>query len=139
MNETDELVEVALAGVEPGEPGGPTHWLDLRERDGERRLPVFIGAPEAGAIAFALQGRTGPRPMTHDALKEAVDALGGRLARIVIGHVPETSTFAADVVVDRGDAGELHFDWRVSDAVAVAVRCQPPPVILAPASLLVAD
>lgn len=133
--ETTDLVEVRLEGVGLGEAGAANHYLDLRERDGEGRLPVFVGPPEAAAIAFALEGRVARRPMTHDALKQALDALGGRLARIVIGHSPETSTFTADVTLAVA-GGELHLDWRVSDAVAVAVRYDPRPAILAPASLL---
>lgn len=129
------LVEVTLEGVGLGEAGAANHFLDLRERGGDRRLPVFIGPPEAGTIAFALQGRVARRPMTHDALKQTLDALGGRLGRIVISHSPETSTFSADVVVEVAGA-EVHLDWRVSDAVALAVRCDPRPPILAPVSLL---
>lgn len=134
--QNSELVEVTLEGVGLGEAGAANHFLELKERDGERRLPVFVGPPEAWAISFALQGRVTPRPMTHDALKQALDALGGRLARIVIGHSPDTSTFTADVTLEVGSGGELHLDWRVSDAVALAVRCDPRPPILAPPSLL---
>ena len=74
--------------------------------------------------------------MTHDALKEVVDALGGQVVRIVRGHRPETSTYTADVTIALAGGEDRRFDWRVSDAVALAVRCDPPPVILGPASLL---
>lgn len=131
---TDDLVEVTVVGVGQADP--TRNFIDLEERHGRRRVQVFIGPAEAAAIAFTLQGRTAPRPMTHDALKQAIDALGGRVAQVVLGHVPETSTFTADVVVALPDDTECHLDWRVSDAVAVAVRSEPPPTILAPASLL---
>lgn len=131
---TDDLVEVTVVGVEQADP--TRSFIDLKEKDGRRRLPVFIGPPEAAAIAFTLQGRTTPRPMTHDALLQAIDALGGRVTRVVLGYVPERSTFTADVVVALPDDTERHLDWRVSDAVAVAVRSEPPPTILAPTSLL---
>lgn len=127
-------VEVVVAGVNMQDPSRA--FVELAEIGGDRRLPVFIGPAEAGAIAFALRGQPMPRPMTHDALKQAVDAIGGQLLRIVVGHLPETSTFTADVVVALPDGGEHHFDWRVSDAVAVAVRSEPPPSILVPARLL---
>lgn len=132
-----DLVEVAVEGVRaPGE-ANPTAWfLEMKEVGGDRRLPVFIGPQEASAIAFTMQGRSSPRPMTHDALKQVVDAVGGQVVRIVVGHRPETSTYTADVTIAVDGGEERRFDWRVSDAVALAVRCAPPPVILVPAALL---
>ncbi len=131
---TDDLVEVTVIGVEQADP--TRNFIDLKEKDGDRRLQVFIGPSEAAAIAFTLQGRTTPRPMTHDALKQAIEALGGRVAQVVLGYVPEKSTFTADVAVALPDGTERHLDWRVSDAVAVAVRSEPRPTILVPPSLL---
>ena len=130
----DPLVELTVVGVDQADLS--RNFVDLKEKDGDRRLQVFIGQPEAAAIAFTLQGRAAARPMTHDALKLAIEALGGQVARVVVGYVPEKSTFTADIVVVLPDATERHLDWRVSDAVAVAVRCDPAPTILAPASLL---
>lgn len=130
----DDLVEVTVVGVRQHDPS--RSLVDFKEKEGERRLPVFIGPSEAAAIAFALQERATLRPMTHDALKQMIDALGGRVARIVVGYLPETSTFTADVVVTLPDRAQRHLDWRVSDAVAVALRCDPPPTILVPAALL---
>lgn len=131
----DPLIEVTVVGVEQVEMS--RHLVLFSETDGDRGLQVFIGQPDAAAIASALQGQTTRRPMTHDALKQSIDILGGRVARVVLGHRRETSTFTADVVVVLPDASERHLDWRVSDAVAVAVRCDPSPKILAPTSLLV--
>jgi bifunctional DNase/RNase len=132
-----DLVEVAVEAVRsPGEVQTTASFLEMKEVRGDRRLPVFIGPQEASAIAFAMQGRSSPRPMTHDALKQAVDALDGQVVRIVLGHRPETSTYTADVTVALDGGEERRFDWRVSDAVALAVRCDPPPVILVPAPLL---
>lgn len=129
-----DLVEVTVVGVVQADED--RHFVNLKEKGGDRSLPVFIGPSEAAAIAFTLQGQTTRRPMTHDALKQAIDALGGRMAQVVLGYVHERSTFTADVTVALPDGTERHLDWRVSDAVAVAVRCEPPPTILAPASLL---
>lgn len=133
---TDDLVEVSVIGVGQADDGPTRNFVDLKEKDGDRRLHVFVGPAEAAAIAFRLQGRADPRPMTHDALKQVLNVLAGRVARVVLGYIPEKSTFTADVVVALPDATEHHLDWRVSDAVAVAVRCEPQPTILAPASLL---
>ncbi len=129
----DPLVEITVVGIEQADMS--RNLVLFREKDGDRRLQVFIGQPEAAAIASALQGQATRRPMTHDALKQCIDILGGHVAQVVLGHRPETSTFTADVVA-LPDASKRHLDWRVSDAVAVAVRCEPQPAILAPVSLL---
>lgn len=138
MSKTDgaPLVELVLEGVEVADDAGGLPYLDLREKHGSRRLPVFIGAPEAVAIRFALGGGTSARPMTHDALKQMLEALGGRLECIVISLVVEASTYTADVTVTLPDGGERHFDWRVSDAVALAVRSDPRPTMVVPNSIL---
>lgn len=130
----DDLVEVIVVGVNLLEMS--RHFVEFQEKGGDRRLQVLVGAPEAAAIAFALQGRTMPRPMTHDALKQVIDAVEGRVAQIVFGYVSDKSTFTADVVIALADGTKRHLDWRLSDAVAVAVRWDPPPTILVPASLL---
>jgi bifunctional DNase/RNase len=129
----EQLVEVTVDGVRRFDENTA---VVLREADGGRQLPVFIGAPEAAAIAFALQGVATLRPMTHDALKQMVDALGARPLRVQIGFVPEAATFTADVTVALPDGTERHLDWRVSDAVALAVRTDPRPTVLVPAALL---
>ncbi len=130
----DAPVKVLVEGVNTVE--AERTFVLLKETGGERRLQVFIGPPEATAIAFAMQGVPTVRPRTYDALKQTVEALGGRLDRIVVGWRAETTTFTADVVVLLPDGAERHFDWRVSDALAIAVRCTPPPAILVPSALL---
>ena len=118
----DQLVPVWPGNVRTSKPDD-TPFLVLEEVDGDRMLPIAIGAVEATAIAFAMQHVTVKRPMTHDALKQAIDALGGTVDCIVVGFQPDANTFTADVVVDMPDGSDRHLDWRVSDAVAVAVRC----------------
>src|SRR5215207_7000137 len=69
----------------------------LRETTGDRRLlPIFIGGPEATAIAFALERVETPRPMTHDLIKALLDDLGARVIRIVVTELRE-STFYAEI------------------------------------------
>lgn len=134
----NDLVELELLAVRMIEPD-QLPSIALQEKGGTRELNVFIGPAEAAAIAFAMSRPQAPRrPMTHDALKQLVDALDGRVARLVIGLVPEASTYTADVTVVLADGTERHFDWRPSDAVALAVRTDPRPAILAPPALLVA-
>ena len=125
------LVEVRAAGIRT-DAASDAPFLVLEDKGEDRRLLIGIGAAEATAIAFALQDVTVKRPMTHDALKQTVDALGARVVRVVVGFQPETNTFTADVVLAMAGGEERHLDWRVSDSVALVVRCDPPPPILVP-------
>lgn len=129
----DGLVEVSVAGVRWHVESG--RFL-LVLTDPVRRLPICVGEAEAMAITFALHEVATQRPMTHDALKQTIAALGARLVRIIVGYRADNHTFTADVVLAGADGGERHLDWRTSDAAALAVRCQPRPQILVPESLL---
>lgn len=131
----DSLVEVRAAGIRT-DSASESAFLVLEDTAGDRTLMIAIGPSEAHAIAFALQQVAVRRPMTHDALKQTVDALGAQLLRIVVGFQPEAHTFTADVVLAMSEGQERHLDWRVSDSVALAVRCDPPPPILVPERLL---
>ena len=97
----------------------------LRERGGERRvLPIFIGAPEATAIAFALEEVVTPRPMTHDLLREVLDDLGVSLERIVVTELRE-GVFHAELELN-GHDGVHTISSRPSDALALAARTGSP-------------
>jgi len=117
-------VEMQLVGIELERPPNIPCLL-LREADGDRRvLPIFIGGPEATAIAFALEEVETPRPMTHDLMKDLLDELGARIERVVITDLRD-ATFYADIVVSI--AGAVHsVSARPSDAVALAVRYGAP-------------
>ena len=97
----------------------------LREAEGAGRvLPIFIGGPEATAIAFALEEVETPRPMTHDLMKDLLDEVGARIERIVVTELRE-ATFYAEIVLSV--AGQVHsVSARPSDAVALAVRYGAP-------------
>src|SRR3989442_8387164 len=96
----------------------------LREREGERFLPIWIGPVEATAIAFALQGIVTQRPMTHDLLKNILETLTIRLDRIVITELRE-GTFYATIEMSR-DGSDFSVSSRPSDAIALAVRTGMP-------------
>jgi bifunctional DNase/RNase len=97
----------------------------LQEAEGARRtLPIFIGAPEATAIAFALQGVTTSRPMTHDLFKDALVALGVTLERVLITELRE-GTFYAELHLN-GPGGVTVVSSRPSDAIALATRTGAP-------------
>jgi bifunctional DNase/RNase len=102
-----------------------TPILLLREREGSRYLPIWIGANEATAIALALEGVEPQRPLTHDLLKLVTESLGATVDRVVVTELRE-GTFFADLVMSRGDAGEVHVSSRPSDAIALAARTSAP-------------
>jgi len=96
----------------------------LKEEDGERTLPIWIGAPEANAIALELQGVKPERPLTHDLMKLLVSGLGGELRRVVISGLRE-NTYVAELLIYRG--GEVfEVDARPSDSIALALRMHAP-------------
>ena len=93
----------------------------LREVDGERYLPIWIGAAEATAIAYVQQGVVPPRPLTHDLLKDVVGAVGRTLAEVRITRLEEGVFYAE---LDLGDGAIV--SARPSDAIAVALRTGSP-------------
>lgn len=120
------MVEVRLRAVRVDLQSN-TPVLLLQETEGEgRTLPIFIGTPEAAAIAYALQGLSMPRPMTHDLIRDLLAALDASLERVVITEL-RASTYYAELQLRRGpDAPLSVVSSRPSDAVAVAVRTGSP-------------
>lgn len=98
--------------------------LLLRERDGTRYMPIWIGPNEATAIALALQGVEPQRPMTHDLLKLVLDALDTEVVRVDVTELVG-GTFFANLVMSR-KGSEVVLSARPSDAVAVAARTGSP-------------
>lgn len=96
----------------------------LRDEDGQRTLPIWVGPVEANAIALQIENVAPPRPMTHDLLKNLLQDLGGVLVRVIISDLKD-GTFFAYLEVDR--AGErLFIDSRPSDALALSIRTTAP-------------
>ena len=96
----------------------------LRDIDGERRLPIWIGPCEAEAITIELQDVEIARPVTHDLLKNVIEEVGGTVSHILINELRD-QVFYARLFVDI--SGEmLEIDCRPSDAIAVAVRAKVP-------------
>lgn len=97
----------------------------LRERTGERRvLPIFIGGPEATAIAFALEEVVTPRPMTHDLVRNLLDDLGVSIESVSVTELRDR-TFYAEIELHAAD-GIHRVSSRPSDAIALAVRVGTP-------------
>lgn len=93
----------------------------LREADGNRCVPIWIGAPEAAAIAHVMEGVEPPRPLTHDLLLSVMETLGARLGHVDITSMDE-GVFYAELVLADG----RRIDARSSDAIALALRAEAP-------------
>nr|WP_153427065.1 bifunctional nuclease family protein [Streptomyces alkaliphilus] len=110
----------------------------LREVGGDRYLPIWIGPGEATAIAFAQQGMTPPRPLTHDLLKDVVEAFGEELASVRITDLRD-GVFYAELVFASG----VEVSARPSDAIALALRVGSPIYgsdgVLDDAGIIIAD
>ena len=96
----------------------------LREAEGERILPIWIGPGEAHAIRRLLSDEPFPRPLTHDLLCLVVEGLRAKITRVVISDLRE-NTFFASVFIER-DAEVLSLDARPSDSIAIALRAKAP-------------
>src|SRR5688500_11119175 len=96
----------------------------LREKEGARVLPIWIGPAEASAIAMELQGMKAQRPLTHDLLKQILVGLGGDLRRVVISSVKE-NTYFAELLIRREDH-VFQVDARRSASIALALRTHAP-------------
>ncbi|MDQ6797108.1 MAG: bifunctional nuclease family protein [Actinomycetota bacterium] len=118
------MLEMHLVGVRVEMPTNNPIVL-LREADGQHRvLPIFIGPVEATAIAFAIQGVTTQRPMTHDLIRDVLSALGVGVERIVITELRDR-TFYAEIQMTR-DGTRCEVSSRPSDAIALAARLGTP-------------
>ena len=123
------MIQMSLVGVRVEVPTNQPIVL-LREDDGQRYLPIFIGPPEATAIVYALQGMETPRPMTHDLFKTVLYELAVRLQRVVITELHD-GTFYAEIEIADGEGaggegaegnGVRRISSRPSDALALAAR-----------------
>ena len=108
--------EMDVVGVRVEMPSNQPIVL-LREVTGERYLPIWIGAVEATAIAFAQQGVTPPRPLTHDLMKDLLNATGNDLSEVRITEMKD-GIFYAVLVFESG----VEVSARPSDSIALALR-----------------
>lgn len=95
----------------------------LREVDGERQFPILIGIFEATSIDRRVKGIPRTRPLTHDLIVDAIEKMGGQLDSVVISELKEHTYYSSLRVKVDGELIEI--DARPSDAIAVAVTCEP--------------
>ena len=118
------MQQMELVGVRVELPSNAPIVLLREMSDSARLLPIFIGAPEATAIAIALDGVTTPRPMTHDLLRNVVEELSADVERVVVTELRD-KTFYAELHLLR-DGGRVVLSSRPSDAIALAARTGTP-------------
>lgn len=115
-----EMVQMVVAGIAM-DPTSNMPIVILREIGGEAAIPIWIGLVEASAIATELEGVNLARPMTHDLLKNTLDALGAKLLRIEVNDLKD-NTFYASLFVEVPPGSIREIDSRPSDAIALALR-----------------
>ncbi len=96
----------------------------LREKEAERYLPIWIGPAEADSIAVRLQDVAVPRPLTHDLLRNVIDALGATVTSIIVCDLRNDTFYAKIILSVNGE--DMEIDSRPSDAIALAVRVKVP-------------
>jgi len=114
------LIPMEVIGVRVEMPSNQPIVL-LKEIDGARFLPIWVGAVEATAIAFAQQGVEPPRPLTHDLMNNLVDLLDATLTAVHLTEIKD-GVFYATMLLRDSNAGQLTISARPSDAIALAVR-----------------
>jgi hypothetical protein len=119
-----EDVLVRVAADDAGKVVGDQRIVLLRETEGDRVLPIWIGAAEGNALAFELRGESPLRPMTSDLMAELVRLFGSRVERVAVTRLHENTFYAGIAVTVDGRTEEL--DARPSDALNLAVRTAAP-------------
>ncbi len=119
-----DFIQVDIIGLSTSPSSGGAYALVLGEVNGNRRLPIIIGAFEAQAIALELEKIQPPRPMTHDLIRDLFNQVAAEVSDILIDELKE-GTFFAKIRFSVGGA-ESQLDCRPSDAVALAVRMGAP-------------
>jgi hypothetical protein len=124
MDDNKDLIQVDIFGLSLSTTvSGGGYAIILKEIGGERRLPIIIGQFEAQAIALELEGIKPPRPLTHDLLKNIIEALGYSVESIVVYDLKD-STFYAKIKFDIPTIEDM--DARPSDAIAIALKFGAP-------------
>lgn len=119
--EKDAMVEVFLSSIVTRHTS-QQQLIKLKERGGERCFPIVIGLPEAAEIRRVVKDQATERPMTHELLVAAIEALGSKLVRAEITDL-SNHTFFARLVLQTGEtAAPVFVDARPSDAIALALR-----------------
>jgi bifunctional DNase/RNase len=123
-HESNGLVQMEVSKIRIDERRGE-QVVVLKERGGNRLLPIIIGISEVTAIKMKISGIQPPRPLTHDLLQNTIAQLGATLQRIVITKL-EFNTFFAKLILQTKEGALHEVDARPSDSIAVALRADAP-------------
>lgn len=123
MSGQADSVAMEVVGVRVELPSNQPIVL-LKEKDGPRYLPIWIGGTEATSIATAMEGVVPPRPLTHDLMRSLLDSVGVLATQVTVTEMRD-SVYFADLELDVGGR-DVHISCRPSDAIALAVRVGTP-------------
>ena len=123
-HEHNGLIQMEVSKIRIDERRGE-QVVVLKERDGNRLLPIIIGISEVTAIKMKISGIQPPRPLTHDLLQSTIAQLGATLQRVVITKL-EFNTFFAKLILQTKEGALHEVDARPSDSIAVALRADAP-------------
>ena len=117
------LIEMTIKGLMV-DPITNMPIVILKDSDGERVLPIWVGIFEANAIALQIENIASPRPMTHDLIRNIIADMDGRVERVVVSELKENTFYAVIHLDVRGS--QVAIDARPSDAIAIALRTASP-------------
>jgi len=117
------LIEMTIKGLMV-DPITNMPIVILKDKDGERVLPIWVGIFEANAIALQIENIATPRPMTHDLLRNIITDLEGQVDRVVVSDLKDNTFFAIIHLTVKGE--HVVVDARPSDAIALALRTRAP-------------
>jgi hypothetical protein len=117
------LIEMTIKGLMV-DPITNMPIVILKDKEGDRVLPIWVGIFEANAIALQIENIATPRPMTHDLLRNIISDLDGSVDRVVVSDLKENTFYAIVHLTVRGE--RVAVDARPSDAIALALRTRAP-------------
>jgi bifunctional DNase/RNase len=117
------LIEMTIKGLMV-DPITNMPIVILKDKEGDRVLPIWVGIFEANAIALQIENIATPRPMTHDLLRNIITDLDGQVDRVVVSDLKDNTFFAIIHLTVKGEA--VVVDARPSDAIALALRTRAP-------------
>ena len=117
------MLEMKVRGLTL-DPLANTALVILRDLEGTKALPIWVGIPEANAIALEIEQVPTPRPMTHDLIKNIVEGVRATVTRVVVNDLKDSTFYATIFLSLQGQ--EVRIDARPSDAIAVALRAKAP-------------